>query len=151
MSIFFTADQPFGHYRIIELSGRPFGNVYEMDQAIIANWNAVVGHDDTVYVLGDFAMGEINTTLRYAASLNGHKILIAGNHDRVFPDRDRWYEWVRRYHDVGFEVIAYAPMTVSFPEIGAPITLSHFPYRGDSGDIDRFVESRPVDSGNYLL
>ncbi len=33
---------------------RPFANIEEHDEALIARWNAAVGPDDTVWHLGDF-------------------------------------------------------------------------------------------------
>lgn len=80
--IYFTSDTHFGHKNIIEFCDRPFRSVPEMNEALIARWNKVVGHDDTIYHLGDFSMKigdeEIRNIVR---RLNGHKVLILGNHD----------------------------------------------------------------------
>jgi calcineurin-like phosphoesterase family protein len=81
MTIFFTSDSHFGHARIIELSGRPFANVDEMNETLIQKWNAVVGLRDTVYHLGDFCMGPKETVF-LRKRLNGKIILIKGNHDK---------------------------------------------------------------------
>ena len=56
METFFTSDHHFGHRRIIDYCGRPYAHVDEMDEALIANWNARVGHSDVVYHLGDFTL-----------------------------------------------------------------------------------------------
>lgn len=79
--IFFTSDTHFGHESIIHLSSRPFANVDEMNEALIANWNAVVGPRDTVWHLGDFAMGTDRPAGDFANRLNGKIHLIQGNHD----------------------------------------------------------------------
>ena len=34
---------------------------------------------------------------------------------------------------------------------GIEVRLCHFPYEGDSGERDRYVEERPVDDGRWLL
>src|SRR5690606_33637800 len=34
---------------------------------------------------------------------------------------------------------------------GHDVAACHFPYRGDWGDTDRYVEQRPVDDGRWLL
>lgn len=82
-NVFFTADTHFGHARIIELCNRPFGSVEEMDETMIARWNAVVGPKDTVWHLGDFCLkGAGAEAAAYRACLNGTINLIWGNHDR---------------------------------------------------------------------
>ena len=55
VATFFTSDQHFGHRNIIDYCHRPFGDVGEMDEIIIAGWNETVGLEDEVWVLGDFA------------------------------------------------------------------------------------------------
>jgi calcineurin-like phosphoesterase family protein len=83
MTTFFTADTHFGHANIIRYCGRPFASVEEMDEAMIATWNTVVGKEDTVFHLGDFALGTDAKSIRAVfARLNGRKRLIVGNHDR---------------------------------------------------------------------
>ncbi len=80
---FFTADTHFGHNRIIEHSKRPFVDANEMNRELIARWNARVGPEDTVYHLGDFAMGKERVVHEALTALNGRKVLIAGNHDHT--------------------------------------------------------------------
>lgn len=60
---------------------RPFANVDEMNETIIRNWNRVVDWDDTVYVLGDFFMGQVEKIKSIFYRLKGHIVLIRGNHD----------------------------------------------------------------------
>jgi calcineurin-like phosphoesterase family protein len=78
MTIFFTADQHFGHKNIIKLSNRPFSTIEEMDAELIERWNTVVNKSDTVYILGDFAF---KTPEVYLAKLNGNHIRVKGSHD----------------------------------------------------------------------
>jgi len=75
---FFTADYHFNHANIIKFCGRPFDNVKEMDEALIANWNARVSDKDTVYHLGDFCFGD---HLSYIKRLKGRIIFVKGSHD----------------------------------------------------------------------
>lgn len=79
MSVFFTSDLHFGHTNIIKYCDRPFADVHEMNKAMTERWNEVVRPQDTIYVLGDFAMK--NDSEKYFNKLNGDKILIRGNHD----------------------------------------------------------------------
>lgn len=92
MTIFFTADHHFGHAGAIDQNGRPFINVMQMRETMIERWNEVVGADDTVYHLGDFAwrIGEAEVQDLFAR-LNGHKHLIAGNHDH--GSSWAWLDW----------------------------------------------------------
>jgi calcineurin-like phosphoesterase family protein len=82
--VFFTSDLHFGHKNIIAYCQRPFFYVEEMNEALIANWNAVVGPNDKVYIIGDISMSYSKTRLKEIFDrLNGIKILIRGNHDRT--------------------------------------------------------------------
>jgi len=51
-----------------------------MDETLIQKWNSVVGPRDTIYHLGDFAMGREDPKV-YFDRLNGNKFLLAGSHD----------------------------------------------------------------------
>ena len=77
--IFFTADTHFNHANIISFCQRPFASVAEMNDALIAKWNARVGEGDLVYHLGDFAWGDWGPILE---RLNGDIFLISGGHDK---------------------------------------------------------------------
>lgn len=81
--VFFTSDTHFGHKNIIKYSNRPFKDVTEMNEALIANWNAKVGPDDWVFHLGDFCfISERNKQRQIIDRLNGKIFFIHGNHDR---------------------------------------------------------------------
>lgn len=80
---FITADHHFGHKNIIKYCNRPFENVREMDAVMIERWNKVVGQNDIVYHLGDFALAPKSYIRHLLNNLNGYKILIRGNHDRT--------------------------------------------------------------------
>jgi calcineurin-like phosphoesterase family protein len=82
MTTFFTSDTHFGHANIIGYCKRPFVNVDEMNEALVARWNARVGPDDTVFHLGDFYMGPADGIAKWRARLQGRIVLIRGNHDR---------------------------------------------------------------------
>ena len=55
--VFFTSDTHFGHAGIITFCHRPFQDVAQMNETMIANWNRVVGPEDIVFHLGDFCLG----------------------------------------------------------------------------------------------
>ena len=155
MSTFFTADLHFGHARIIELCDRPFSSAEEMDQVLIERWNAVVTEADTVWVLGDYALGNRQHALSYLARLNGRKMLVVGNHDACdLLSSDGWKK-VAEYQAAGFEVVLpwarFKLPPVAEGEPGRKVLLSHFPYDGDSHGPDRHVQARLRDLGEVVV
>jgi calcineurin-like phosphoesterase family protein len=150
MTVWFTADLHLGHANIIGYSHRPFADVDAMNEALVARWNQTVGPDDTVWVLGDLALGRIEDSLAYVSRLAGRKRLLAGNHDRCWAGHGRRVEgWAEGYLQAGFEEIHQGELL--FPLAGTAVLASHFPYRGDSHDEDRYVDHRPADRGLWLL
>ena len=79
--IFFTSDTHFGHSNIIWMCKRPYNDIEEMNEKLIENWNNVVGPDDIVFHLGDFAFGGQPLWKTIREQLNGNIVLIKGNHD----------------------------------------------------------------------
>jgi len=79
--IWFTSDTHYGHSNIIGYTNRPFSDVDEMDATLVANWNRAVGKDDLVFHLGDFCFGTPGDWRSIRERLNGHIVLILGNHD----------------------------------------------------------------------
>ena len=107
MKIFVISDTHLNHTNIIKYCNRPFSSVEEMNKAIIDNWNNTVGPDDYVYMLGDFCLGGVETVKELCSQLNGHKILIKGNHDHCSN---------KVYREAGFETV------VNIPEISKEIS-----------------------------
>lgn len=150
MATWFTADLHFGHANIIGYCQRPFTDVDAMNRALVDNWNEVVAESDTVWIVGDFALGKPTETLPFATELHGHKILLAGNHDRCWGGHGpRAERWIERYLEAGFAEVVQDTATINVA--GRSVLVSHFPYRGDSHGLDRFVEHRPDDQGTWLL
>ncbi|MFH1842874.1 MAG: metallophosphoesterase [bacterium] len=86
MNTFVTADLHLGHDAIRRFSQRPFVSVTEMDESIITSWNNHVGPKDLVYIVGDFAWKRHDI---YLSALNGKKVLIRGNHDKMSQNQQR--------------------------------------------------------------
>jgi calcineurin-like phosphoesterase family protein len=80
VTLFFTSDTHFGDHRTLNIHKRPFGSVAEMDAALLERWNAVVGEEDEVWHLGDFARKAADVA-GLLARLNGRKHLVRGNND----------------------------------------------------------------------
>ena len=80
--LFFTSDTHFNHDREFIFRPRGFETIQEHDEAIITNWNHIVGPHDIVYHLGDFMMGQdIDYGIECMRRLNGEIYFIIGNHD----------------------------------------------------------------------
>ena len=83
---FMIGDPHFGHDRACTVFKRPdgsplrpFASGEEMNEEMIKRWNAKVGVQDKVYVLGDVVINK--KFLPILDQLNGTKRLVAGNHD----------------------------------------------------------------------
>lgn len=83
MKTYVTSDLHFSHRRISEFcpKTRPWTDIAEMNEAMIAEWNAIATMQDTIYILGDVAFGPVVDACKIIKRLNGTKILIEGNHD----------------------------------------------------------------------
>lgn len=111
--IWLIGDTHFFHKNIIDYCNRPFSSVEEMNRVIVNNWNKVVKKDDTVFVLGDFALCGKDKIIEIGKQLNGKKTLILGNHDGAS---------LSTYYDAGFQCVSKFPIVVdNF------IILSHQP------------------------
>lgn len=150
MTTYFTADQHFGHRNVIGYCGRPFHSVGEMNAVLVANWNAVVGPRDTVHVLGDVAMGRREESISLVGQLGGHKILYPGNHDRCwYGHGQQALRFEKEYRDAGFDEIRQGARAINLGD--REVLVCHLPYRGDSGETERYRKLRPMDEGMWLL
>ena len=130
------------------MTQRPFQGVNHMTWGLINRWNKVVMPDDECWVVGDFALGQIAVSLPLAKHLNGHKVLIPGNHDRCWPGNGaKHLPWIEKYEEAGFEIRMpdlkgdLAERTTIGPY---DVQVCHFPHSGDSGSHeDRFSAWRP--------
>jgi calcineurin-like phosphoesterase family protein len=89
---FVISDLHLGHTNICKFlrsdgitKVRPWDNTDVMNEAIIENWNRVVGPNDIVYNLGDVVINR--RYLELLSRLNGEQHLILGNHD-IFHHSD---------------------------------------------------------------
>ena len=55
--------------------------ILEHNEALKQIWNNTIKENDAVIILGDFSLGNTKDTMEILNQLNGHKILIKGNHD----------------------------------------------------------------------
>ncbi len=79
--IFATSDLHIGHDRDFVWEARGFGSIKEHDLALVGNWNRTVAPEDTVYILGDVMLNDIDYGISVLKQLNGQLIILQGNHD----------------------------------------------------------------------
>ena len=117
MAVFFTSDTHFSDHRVLNIHRRPFATLAEMDGALIAEWNRVVGDDDEVWHLGDFARSAQRAN-ELLAALRGRKHLLQGNNDSSAVTALAWSS-----------VHQYAEITLD----GTALVLCHYPFRSWNG------------------
>jgi calcineurin-like phosphoesterase family protein len=116
LTIFFTSDTHFGHGGALGLYRRPFPSVTEMDRCLVERWNQTVGPADTVWHLGDFAIGQKAARVHeLLVRLNGVKHLVVGNNDG--SQVTAWPGWA--------SVQSYAEVDVG----GRLAVLCHYAFR----------------------
>jgi calcineurin-like phosphoesterase family protein len=90
-SVWFTADQHFGHDNIIAMCIRPFSTIEEMNFILVDKWNQRVKPQDEVFLLGDvFYRISYKDALNIREKLNGKIHLILGNHDKIAKNMRGW-------------------------------------------------------------
>lgn len=89
--IWWGADFHLGHggkdgkSGVLTMCKRPFADIEEHNAALIANWNADVGEEDTVFDLGNFCFGNWKRFAYFVSQLNGKiKLVPAIEHDWMY-------------------------------------------------------------------
>lgn len=141
--VWYTSDLHFGHKKCATFRG--FETTEEHDRALMRTWNDTVGPGDTVWVLGDVALGK--GSLRWVGLLNGTKHLIAGNHDTCWPGHREAHKQQWKYLDYFASVQPFARRRVD----GTEFLLSHFPYVADHHETSRYLQYRLRDDGLPLV
>lgn len=94
--IYLTSDLHLFHDRKFIYEPRGFASCEEMTNHYIKMWQETVKPEDTVYVVGDFCLGnDFDLIKKVVLSLPGEIVLIIGNHD---TDKK-----VEAYKDLGIE------------------------------------------------
>lgn len=86
------------------------------NEMIISRINSVVRPFDTLWILGDVGFGPVDKLTELISRINGHKILVMGNHDK--------FSMASAYR-MGFEQVFDGPTFL--PNTRGMILLSHAP------------------------
>jgi len=152
--IFLTSDEHHGHKNIIKYCNRPFTDVDDMSEKMIALHNATVSPGDVVYHLGDFTLDEKKVE-KNLSRLNGEHHLWMGNHDACHPKHKKSSAARERYLAAGFKTVQEQSV-VELEGLGK-VLLCHMPLAGsgDHTDSERYTEWRPTEDMmvgvNWLL
>jgi len=105
----FTADEHYGHVKIIKYSDRPFGSIEDMDECLISNHNSIVDKNDITVHAGDFCLlnKKEDVYKKYINRLNGNHVMLVGSHDHWQSGSGR-YIWRKRIEGQLIIVCHYA-------------------------------------------
>ena len=151
MTVLFTSDLHLGHRTVSEIRG--FDSIEEHDRVVLGNISKVVRPGDTLWILGDVAMGGWKETIVPLMELvstnrvNTHVVL--GNHDRPAPNNSNGHAYVTEFATRGgfASVSTVAKISVE----GRSLLMSHYPYDGDHTEEERYDQFRLRDLGTTLL
>jgi len=132
MSVFVVADWHLGENRF-EIMGRPFSSQKEMVDTLVRNHNQLVSPDDVVFVLGDVCYQKTPEFLSEVARFNGRKILVRGNHDRVFDDEklSEYFELIVPEGDGIFLDLPFKEETNCPGSYNMKLFMTHYPTQGE--------------------
>lgn len=117
---YYIADWHYGHKNVLLYDDRPFADTEEMNQALVTLWNETVTEDDTVYILGDMFWCKPQDAAQVLKNLNGHKVLIRGNHDKVGnAGFDKCFDKIADYLEIRDEDYC--------GDDGCKVVLCHYP------------------------
>jgi len=121
----FTSDEHYGHKNIIKYCNRPFVDIDENDETIIANLNEVVKDNDTVIHGGDTTLANKMTAQKYIERLKGKHIFIIGSHDYWLGKKKPPTIWEKKIEGQYVVVCHYAMMTWPRAHYGSWMLFGH--------------------------
>ena len=133
--ILLTSDMHFGHRKPFIYEPRGYKTVEEMNEDLIVKWNTVVSDYDTVYVLGDLMLGDNDEGLKCLNRLNGHKVVIYGNHDT---------DARRQLYRTDFDGLLRAEDAMTLKYGGYHFFLCHYPCMTGNFDYDKPLKQRLI-------
>ena len=124
--IWFTSDLHFFHDRILEFHPKRkelFGeDIEKAKEKMILLWNSRVNKKDTVYILGDLSFGDVEQKRKLFQRLNGNKVLILGNHDKIPDHLKCYFNHITQIKNITFKKSLY-----NFLHRDLEVIMCHFP------------------------
>jgi len=135
----FYSDPHYGHANSIKYCDRPFADVDDMTEKMVALYNEYIDDSDTCVWMGDCyfgAMHKLFNVQALMARLRGRKVLTLGNHDMKNPSY---------YLKLGFDLVFEKGFFIEMA--GRTVYVNHYPasafHPGDDRYQDRFPILRP--------
>lgn len=136
--VWFTSDLHFKHEKILQLHDKRrlvLGDSIEKhDENLIKLWNSTVSKYDTIYIIGDITLTQIENQRKLFSRLNGNKILIQGNHDKISDSNRNFFCEIKTIKKMKFKKSVYP-----FLSEDMQVIMCHFPllaWEGrDSGSV----------------
>ena len=142
--VFFTADLHLFDEDIVKARG--FRDAQKYREVMSNHWNITVYDSDLVYILGDISKDHQPSAVQFIHNeLNGHKILIPGNHDTF--DTCQLFQ-------MDPKCLVKMPGQVIELSNGKNIILTHYPVHSDElkffdGNIHGHIHS-PIPEIGYI-
>ena len=113
MSFFWTADLHFDHSNMIGYMDRPYKDVQEMNESLMANINSTVGKGDVLIIAGDLTLWHKKEKVHkeWINNMNGTIICLKGNHDYWLGKGKGRYIYHKKIGDV-YTVTSHYAMRV---------------------------------------
>jgi len=153
---FYIADTHCYHGNIIKYCCRPFFDVIEMNETIIANWNRKVQEKDNVYILGDFAICSGDMANELLDRLKGKKYLIRGNHDPYLTHKNfdpSKFEWIKDYAKISDHnrtiVLFHYPIDTWEKKHHGAIHLHGHTHNGEKVSVEGMIYNVGVDVNGF--
>lgn len=128
----FTSDPHFGHERIIQYQNRPWKTAEEMNAALIANINARVTEQDTLWLLGDIFFTTADAACNILDQIHCKNLhVVLGNHDKLLAKNQRVRERFKQIYEHRAEVKID----------GVTVIMDHYP----------LLSWRNASRGSYML
>ena len=132
--IWITSDTHFCHNKDFLYAPRGFSNEWDMNKAIIENWNKIIDPDDDVYHLGDVMLNNNEEGIKCLKSLKGHIRIIRGNHDSETR--------IQLYKECWNVVEVIEGKFLNYKNYH--FFLSHFPCITSNYDVDKPLKARMI-------
>lgn len=133
-NIWITSDFHFGHNKEFLYKPRGFNSIQEHDEALIANFNALVNPEDDVYILGDLCLNDTDHGIECLRRLHGKLHIILGNHDTA--NRIERYTSLPAVQEIQYALPLHA--------LGHHFYLSHYPALVSNYDSDKPLKARTI-------